>query len=265
LLDLFSKHRTLIHQLTKRDVLSRYRGSQLGLLWSFAHPVFMLLVYMFVFGVVFKMKWGVAPGAGFGEINFGVILFSGLVLHGFMAEVLVRSSGLITGNPQYVKKVVFPLPVLAIVTVVAALFHLLVGIIILLVFAFATGVPLHPTIVYMPLVLLPFVMFMLGSAWFISAICVLIRDIAQILTVVVTVLLFVSPVFYPLSKVPEEYRVYIYMNPLTTIIEQFRKVVLFGQQPDWMILAIYFVVALVIMIFGYWFFNRVKRVFADVV
>lgn len=262
---LFTNNFNLISQLTKRDVLERYRGSQLGLLWSFAHPVMMLLVYMFVFGVVFKMKWGVTPGAGYGEINFGVVIFSGLVLHGFLGEMLMRSAGLITGNAQYVKKVVFPLPVLSIVAMGTALFHLLVSLLILMIFALATGVPLYATVLYTPIVLLPFICLMLGISWIVSAICVLVRDIAQILTVLVTVLLFVSPVFYPLSKVPEDYRSLLYLNPLTAIIEQFRKITLFGEQPDWWVLSTYLLIGVVTMFVGYWFFNRVKRVFADVV
>ena len=260
-------NRDLILQLLKRDILERYRGSNLGLLWSLVYPVFMLLIYMFVFGVVFKMKWGVAPGQGGTQtdVPFGVIMFSGLVLHAFLGECLTRSSTLITGNQQYVKKVVFPLPVLSIVCIGAALFHLIAGLFILLIFMMFAGVLPGITILYAPIVLLPFIVLMLGVSWLLSSICVFIRDIAQLMSVLVTVLLFLAPIFYPLSIVPEPYQLWMYLNPLTAIVEQFRAVTLFMQQPDWFILGIYYIVAFSVFVIGLSFFERTKGAFADVV
>lgn len=264
--ELFNNH-DLIIQLLKRDVLERYRGSSFGILWSFMYPVFMLVIYLFVFGIVFKMKWGVAPGenAIASTVPFGVIIFSGLVLHAFLGECLTRSSTLITANQQYVKKVVFPLPILSIVCVGTALFHLLAGLLILLIFMAFAGVLPSLTIIYTPLVLLPFVLLMLGVSWLLSSICVFISDIAQLMGVLVTVLLFLAPIFYPLSIVPEQYQAWMYLNPLTVVIEQFRAVMLFGQQPDWLVLGIYYVVALSVLFIGFEFFKRTKGAFADVV
>ena len=259
-------NKSLILQLMKREVVERYRGSSLGLMWSFAYPVFMLLVYLFVFGIVFKLKWGVAPGAGQeNSIPFGIIMFSGLVLHAFLGECLVRSCALITNNQQYVKKVVFPLPILSVVSVGAALFHLLAGLVILLLFMLVFGVLPSWTILYTPIVLLPFIILMLGVSWLLSSLCVFIRDIAQIMGVLVTVLLFLAPIFYPLSQVPEVYRPWMYLNPLTIIIEQFRAVVLFSEQPDWLLLGGYYLVAICALVVGYSFFKRTKGAFADVV
>ena len=101
-------HKYLFFQMLKRDIQQRYRGSQLGFLWAFFYPILMLLVYTFVFGMVMKVKWGVA---GQDNIDFGLILFAGLLLHGLLAEVMIGSVRLITGNSQYVKKVVFPLEI----------------------------------------------------------------------------------------------------------------------------------------------------------
>ena len=266
MLKLFLQHQHLIIQLTKRDVLERYRGSYFGLAWSFAYPVLMLLVYMFVFGVIFKMKWGIEPGSEIArEINFGVVIFSGLILHAFLGECFVRSTSLITGNQQYVKKVVFPLPILSIVTVGTALFHLIAGLIILLLFALITGTPLYWTVLYTPFVLIPFIMLMLGISWLLAAVCVFVRDISQIMGVLVTVLLFIAPIFYPLSRVPEAFQIWLYLNPLTAIIQQFRQVLLFGQHPDWLVLGIYTTISLLVMLFGYAFFRRIQGGFADVV
>jgi len=260
------QNKDLILQLIKREVLERYRGSSLGLLWSFAYPVFMLLVYMFVFGIVFKLKWGVAPGSGQeNPVPFGIIMFSGLVLHAFLGECLVRSCTLITNNQQYVKKVVFPLPILSLVSIGAAVFHLLAGLVILLMFMLLFGVIPSWTIVYAPFVILPFVMLILGISWLLSALCVFIRDIKQIIGVLVTVLLFLAPIFYPLSQVPEAYQHWMYLNPLTIIIEEFRAVVLFAQQPDWLLLGMYYLVAGIVLVLGFSFFKRTKGAFADVV
>ena len=259
-------NKDMIFQLMKREVLERYRGSSLGVLWSFVYPVFMLLVYMFVFGFIFKMKWGVAPGSGqTTNVPFGIIMFSGLIMHAFLAECLVRSCALITGNQQYVKKVVFPLPILSVVSVGAAVFHLLAGIMILFLFMLGFGVYPSLTMLYMPLVLLPFILLMLGMSWILSSLCVFIRDIAQIMGVLVTVLLFLAPIFYPLSAVPGAYQAWMYLNPLTVIIEQFRAVVLFEQHPDFLLLGGYYLVALGVMAIGFGFFKRTKGAFADVV
>ncbi len=265
MLNTFLQHRYLTSQMIKREVLERYRGSHFGLLWSFAYPVLMLLVYMFIFGVVFKMKWGAAAAADQGNVPFGVIMFSGLILHAFLGECLVRSTSLVTANQQYAKKVVFPLPILPLVTIGTALFHLLAGIFILLVFSTIAGAPPAWTILLAPLVLLPFVFFLLGCSWFLAAICVFVRDIGQIMGVLVTVLLFLAPIFYPLSQVPERLQFWMYFNPLTVIVEQFRAVVLFGQTPDWLHLSIYGLVGLATMLLGYAFFRRTQGAFADVI
>lgn len=253
----------LFLQMLKREVESRYRGSQLGLLWAFIYPIMMLLVYTFVFGIVMKVKWGVA---GQDNIEFGIILFAGLLLHGMLAEVLVGSVGLITGNHQYVKKVVFPLPLLSLVRLSNALLHMLLGMLILIVMFLFTGGTLHLTIFLVPVVLFPFVLFLLGASWFISVLGVYVRDLSQFMGVVVTILLFLGPIVYPFSSVPDQIKNYVlWLNPLTIVVEQFRAVVLFGQMPDWRLLGIYSVFAVLMLLIGTWFFNRTQDGFADVI
>jgi lipopolysaccharide transport system permease protein len=241
----------LFLQMLKRDVQQRYRGSQLGFIWAFIYPILMLLVYTFVFGMVMKVKWGVV---GQDNIHFGIILFSGLLLHGMLAEVLVGAVGLISGNQQYVKKVVFPLPLLSLVSLANAFFHMLLGMLILVAMFLITGGTLHWTILLVPIVLLPFVLFLLGASWFVSVLGVYVRDLSQFMGVIVTCLLFLGPIVYPFSAVPDEIKTYVlWLNPLTIVVEQFRAVLLFGQMPDWMLLA------------GTWFFSRTQDGFADVI
>lgn len=255
------RHRELITQLIKREVLERYRGSLFGLLWSFLHPLFMLLVYMFVFGVVFRVRWGVEHDD---QVQFGVVLFAGLIVHALFAECLVRAPNLILSNPHFVKKVVFPLEILAVVLLGSALFHMLVGFLILLLFNGVAHAQLPWTVIFVPLILAPLVLLSLGLSWFLASLGVFLRDISQIVGILATVLLFLCPIFYPLSAVPEALQTWMYLNPLTLIVEEMRNAVIFARTPDWQALAGYYLVAVVCMVLGHRWFNRTRRAFADV-
>jgi len=257
------KNKYLFAQMLKREIQARYRGSQLGFIWAFVYPILMLLVYTFVFGMVMRVKWGVA---GQDNIEFGIILFAGLLLHSFLAEVFIGSVALMTGNQQYVKKVVFPLEILTLVKLSNALFHLLLGVLILIVIFLISGGTLYWTILLAPVVLAPFVIFLLGMSWFISVLGVYVRDLSQFMGVLVTMLLFLGPIVYPFERVPEVLKSYVlWLNPLTIIVEQFRAVVLFGQMPDWTLLGVYTVVALLMLGVGVWFFEKTRDGFADVI
>ena len=259
---LFS-HKYLFLQMLKRAIQERYRGSQLGFLWAFMYPILMLLVYTFVFGFVMKAKWGVE---GQDNLDFGIILFAGLLCHSLVAEVMNTSVTLITGNAQYVKKVVFPLEILSFVSIANALFHMLLGVVILMLMYLATGNQLHPTALLAPIVLAPMVIFLLGVSWFISVLGVYIRDLGQVMGVFMTVLLFLGPIVYPLHLIPPVMQPYVYwLNPLTVIVEQFRAVMLFGQMPNWTDLGIYTVCALAMLGLGQWFFKSTREGFADVI
>lgn len=256
-------HKYLFLQMLKRDVQQRYRGAQLGFLWAFFYPVLMLLVYTFVFGFVMKAKWGV-PGQD--NLDFGLILFAGLLCHSLLAEVMIGAVGLITGNSQYVKKVVFPLEILSLVSLANALFHMFLGLSILLVIYVATGNTLYWTVLLAPIVLAPLVIFLLGMSWFISVLGVYVRDLGQVMGVLMTVLLFMGPIVYPFSLIPAAIQPYVYwLNPLTIVVEQFRAVLLFGQMPNWYDLGIYTIFACLMLYVGQWFFKRTREGFADVI
>lgn len=256
-------NRYLFMQMLRRDVQARYRGSQLGFVWAFIYPIMMLLVYTFVFGMVMQVKWNVE---GQDNIEFGIILFAGLILHGFLAEVLIGAVGLINGNQQFVKKVVFPLEILNAVSVANAFFHMVLGFIILLAVFVITGGTLHWTLILAPIVVLPFVLFLMGLSWFVAVLGVYIKDLSQFMGVIVTVLLFLGPIVYPFSVVPAAIKTYVlWLNPLTIIVEQFRAVVLFGELPDWHLLGIYSIFAIAMLVLGVWFFEKTKSGFADVI
>ncbi len=256
------QHRSLIAQLIRRDVAGRYKGSLIGLGWSFFNPVLMLVVYTFVFSVVFKARWG--QGSEEGHTEFAVVLFAGLIIHSLFSEIINRAPGLIPSHVNYVKKVIFPLEVLPIVTLGTALFHFFVSVFVLLgAFVILNGFVFW-TALLIPLVALPLLIVTLGFAWILASLGVYIRDVSQVIGVVTTVMLFLSPVFYPISVLPEKYHIVLMMNPLTFILEQARAVLIYGQLPDWQGLALYGAVSLLVMWVGFWWFQKTRRGFADV-
>lgn len=257
------RNRQLIVQMTRREVAGRYKGSVLGLAWSFFNPVFMLAVYTFVFSVVFKARWGLNGGES--KTQFAVVLFVGMIVHGLFAEVLNRAPGLILGNVNYVKKVVFPLEILPIVAMGAALFHSLVSLSVLLIAFVIFNGYLHWTAVFTPLVLLPLVILALGLAWMLASLGVFLRDVGQTIGIITTVMMFLAPVFYPVTAVPERLRPFIMANPLTFIIEQGREVLVWGHLPNWIGLGIYTVAATVVAWAGYAWFQKTRKGFADVI
>lgn len=255
------RHRALIGQMTKREVIGRYKGSVIGLLWSFLNPILMLAVYTFVFSVVFKARWGL--GGDETKSQFAVVLFVGMIVHGLFAEVLNRAPGLVLNNPNYVKKVIFPLEILPVVSMGAALFHTAVSTTVLaLALLFMNVLPV--TALLAPLVVLPLVILSLGLAWLLASLGVFVRDISQTVGIITTVSLFLAPVFFPVSALPEEYRPLIAANPLTFIIEQAREVLIWGRSPNWMGLGLYSLAASCVSWLGYAWFQKTRKGFADV-
>ena len=256
-------HRQLIVQMTKREVLGRYKGSVMGLLWSFLNPVFMLVIYTFVFSVVFKARWGVSEEET--KAQFAIILFVGLIMHGLLAEVLNRAPSLILSNVNYVKKVVFPLEILPVVAMGSALFHTVASLIVLFMamLVLHSGIPW--TAVFLPLILVPLILIVLGLAWFLASLGVFLRDVGQTIGLLTTVLMFVSPIFFPITAIPEPFRPFMMANPLTFIVEQARAVLIWGNTPDWGGLVVYSTAALGAAWLGYVWFQRTRKGFADVI
>ncbi len=256
------RNRRLVTQMVRREVAGRYKGSALGLAWSFFNPVFMLVVYTFVFSEVFKMRWG--TGGEESKTQFAIVLFVGMIVYGLMAEVLNRAPSLILSNVNYVKKVVFPLEILPVVAMGAALFHTLVSLVVLVIAFAAFNHYVHWTGIFLPLVLLPLVILTIGVAWALASLGVFLRDVGQTVGIIVTVMMFLSPVFYPISAVPPAFQGWILANPLTFIIEQAREVIIWGNLPDWRGLAIYTGVAVFVAWAGYAWFQKTRKGFADV-
>ncbi|TXI28109.1 MAG: ABC transporter permease [Nitrosomonas oligotropha] len=260
------QHYPLILQMTKREVISRYRGSFLGLLWTFINPILMLSIYTFVFSVVFKVRLDSHNSSVIhdDEFAFALLLFTGLILFNLFSECLARAPGLILANINYVKKIIFPLEILPLISLCSALFHAGISFLILFSFLLITSHPIEWTIIFLPVILLPLVMLTLGLSWILASIGVFVRDIGQFIGLVLTMLLFLSPIFYPASALPESIRDYLFLNPLTLIIEQARAVILYGQLPDWSGLILYYLFAFLIAWIGLLWFNKTRKGFADV-
>jgi len=253
--------RDLIWQMTRREVVGRYRGSVLGLFWSFFNPVLMLTIYTFVFSVVFKARWG---EGGESKFEFALILFAGLIVYNLFAECVNRAPSLILSNVNYVKKVVFPLEILPLATLGAALFHFIVSLGVLLLFYILVASSLNWTIIFVPLILVPLLLMTLGISWFLASLGVFLRDVAHTVGLLTSVLMFLSPIFYPIAALPEKYRVFLYMNPLTFIIEQMRNALIWGKGPSWLGLSVMTAGSVLIALLGAAWFQKTRKGFADV-
>jgi lipopolysaccharide transport system permease protein len=261
-LDSFFKHKNLIYQLSKRDILARYKGSVAGIAWSVITPMLMLVLYTFVFSYVFKARWGEAPELP--REMYALVLYTGMILHTFFSDCLNRAPTLMQINSSYVKKIVFPLEALTWVTLFSALFQAVIGFILLIMSnLFITG-GLSLAVLYLPFILLPFIFIILGVCWFVTSVGVYFRDVAHVTTILTTVLMFASPIFYPVSILPEGLRVFIYLNPLTYFIEEVRNILIWGRSPDFMHYIIVLAISVVIASLGYFFFQRTRKGFADV-
>ncbi|MDF3886550.1 ABC transporter permease [Cupriavidus basilensis] len=254
--------RSLIWQLSKREVVGRYRGSFMGVAWSFFNPLFLLTIYTFVFSFVFKARWGHATVES--RSDFAIILFVGMIVHGIFAESIGRAPGLIVSNANYVKRVIFPLEIIPVSALLSSVFHACISLLVLLVAEGLLRQFVPWTALLLPLILLPLLFATLGISWFMASVGVYVRDLGQITGILITVLLFLSPVFYPISSLPERFRGWLYVNPLTFVIEEARKVLIFGQMPNWAGLLAYSVGSILIAWGGYWWFQRTRKGFADV-
>jgi len=254
-------HRRLVYELARRDVVGRYRGSFLGTLWSLATPIVMLGLYTFVFGVIFRSRWTASSSS---IVEFSVVMFCGLIVHGLMAEVVSRSPTLVTSQPNFVKKVVFPLECLPWVALAAALYHFAMANLVMLVGVLVLRGGLPATALLAPLVIIPLAILLVGVSWILASLGVFFRDLAQLIGLVMTVLMFLAPIFYPLTSVPKALLAVVYLNPLTLIVEQYRDVLIWGKMPDWSALGIYLMVAVLIAWLGHIWFQKTRKGFSDV-
>lgn len=254
-------NRQLIARMGQREIIGRYKGSAMGLAWSFITPLFMLAIYTFVFSVVFQARWGTSEES---KTQFAVVLFAGLIVHTLFSDVINRAPQLVLGNVNYVKKVVFPLEILPVVQLLSATFHALVSVAVLIAAQLVFQGSLPITALLLPVVLLPFLLLTLGLAWCLASLGVFVRDVGQTISLITSVMLFMSPVFFPVQSLPPALQPWMHLNPLTFVIEQVREVVVWGRLPDWQGLAVYSLASIATAWLGFAWFQKTRKGFADV-
>lgn len=257
------QYRELIRQLAWRAVIGRYKGSFVGLGWSFIHPLVMLAIYTFVFSAIFKSRWGVQPDEG--KLSFALALFMGLITFNLFSESVNSAPTAVLDNVNFVKKVVFPLEILPVVGFLGALVNALFSLAVLLLGLLAFNHFLHWTVLLLPLVWLPVICLSLGCSFFLASVGVFIRDVGATVGILTTMLFFLSPIFYPIQAVPETYRWVCGLNPMAVFVEDARKVVLWGMTPDWGVFAGGLAFSLATLILGFIWFMKTRKGFADVV
>ncbi|MEN1972213.1 ABC transporter permease [Luteimonas sp. MJ204] len=255
------RYRDLTKELVRRDVLGRYRGANFGMLWSLIGPLMLLAIYTIAFGEILGSRWNQASGD---TAAFGIVLFLGIIVHGFFAECFARSPRLMMDNANYVKRVVFPLDVLAWSVVVSALFHMVMNLLVFVVLNWLFFGGFSPTLWLLPVVLAPLVLLTVATCWMVSSLGVYIRDISQAVPVVVTALLFLSSAIVPVDTLPPKYQFVFSLNPLTFFIDEVREVALWGHYPDWAGLAGYALGSVVATYIAHAWFRITSKGFADV-
>lgn len=255
------RNRQLISQMARRDVVGRYRGSFMGLTWSLINPMIMLGVYTFVFGTVFKARWNGGSGS---KAEFAMLLFAGLLTFNLFSECISRAPSLITGNQNYVKKVVFPLEIYPFVAIGSALFHFFVGVLVWLGFYAVFFGPPPLTILALPVVILPHLLMIIGFCWILASLGVFLRDLAQVIGVFTTILMFMSPIFYPATEVGERFRWWFQFNPIAHSVEHARAVMIWGHFPSALEWAGMLALSLLIAVGGFAWFQKTRKGFADV-
>jgi lipopolysaccharide transport system permease protein len=251
----------LIVSLTRRELAARYRGSVLGIIWALVTPVVMIAIYTFIFAGIFGARFG-ANGSAW---DFALYLFCGLLPWTAFQEAVQHSSTTIVGHANLVKRVVFPLEILPVSLALTSLANQMFGTIALLIFQLIIRGDLHLTTLWLPVLLLPQLIATLGVAWLVASLGVFLRDMVQGIALLLTTWLYLTPIIYPESVVPERFRPLINANPFTGLVRSYRRIMLENSMPDWRGLAYFTIFALVCFVFGYWWFARTRKNFADVI
>ena len=251
----------LIFSFAKRELLGRYKGSVLGLAWAVLTPVVMIAIFTIIFAGMFGARFGASDS----HWDYAIYLFCGLLPWSMFQDSVQQSAHTIVSHSNLVKRVVFPLETLPAAQVLAALCNQLFATIALLVATLIIRQRFELTAFWLPVLLVPQLLFALGSAWLIASLGVFLRDITQGITLLLMAWMYLTPIIYPEAIVPERFTTFISINPFTSLVRSYRHIFLEGAAPDWSGMAYFSAFAVVIFVFGYWWFARTRKNFADVV
>jgi lipopolysaccharide transport system permease protein len=257
---LLSEHRGLVRAMVRRELTNRYRGSVMGLAWSIVNPAVMIVIFTLIFSGIFGARFGTEGG----HLGFAVYLFCGLLPWIALSEGVQRATTSLIEKVNLVKRVVFPLEALPVNVALAALVQQLIGMTVLLAASFVLLGKLYPTTLLLPLLLLPQLMITIGLGWLAASLGVFIRDVPQFSQLLLMTWMYLTPIFYPEQIIPARYRWLVEWNPMAPLIRSYRRILLEGRLPDWRGLAFTLLFAALCFVFGYWWFERTKRAFADV-
>jgi len=251
----------LIFSFAKRELLGRYKGSALGIAWAVLTPVVMIAIFTFIFAGIFGARFG----ANDSHWDYALYLFCGLLPWSMFQESVQQSSHTILNHSNLVKRVVFPLEALPAAQVFACLGNQLFATVALLIAIVMIRHRLELTALWLPVLLIPQILIALGAAWLLASLGVFLRDITQGVMLLLMAWMYLTPIIYPESMVPDHFRTFINLNPFTSLIRSYRRIFLDGFAPDWSGLLYFSIFALIIFLFGYWWFARTRKSFADVV
>jgi lipopolysaccharide transport system permease protein len=254
-------YKSLLWQFTKREIERRYRGTLLGLFWSFMTPLLMLVVYTIVFGFIFGGSYG-HPGET--KVQFTLGLFCGLLLWDIIAGSIVAAPGLIVGNANFVTKVIFPLEILSIAMVSSTLVHTVIGFIPLLLLLVVSQGTIAFSAMSLFLIFIPILFYTLGITWILSALGVFLRDISAMIPAMITILMFMSAIFFPITAIPLAWRWVMMLNPAAVLISMARNALVFHQWPDMTMYGVQLFLSILVATLGYALFMKMKPAFADV-
>ena len=262
-IDRIKKNRDLAYHMTKREILLKYKGSKLGIMWSIINPIIMMSVYTLIFSQIFQTRW-----AGASQINttdFAINLYTGLIVFNIYADTITRAPSLITSNPNFVKKIIFPLEVLSVATVGSAVATGITSILVLLGVILITTKQLAVTIILLPILWAPLILNCLSLAWILSTLGVFIKDLTQVTNSIVSVTMFLSPIFYPSEALPDKLRWLSQLNPLAYYIEKSRNIIIEGKNINPVQIAVFFVTSLIIAEITFRFTKKLERGIGDYV
>lgn len=256
-----ARNRELIRSMVIRDFVGRYRGSFIGLYWSIINPLVLMALYTIVFSVFLKVRFSTDDS----PIDFALYLLCGMLPWNAFAEGLTRSANVIRENANLVKRVVFPLEILPLNLALSATIHKVIGLVLLTALIAIINKRLYWTLLMVPLLLGIQLLFAVGMNWVMASLGVFLRDILQMIGLVLTAWMFLTPIFYPENVVPARLQIVLWLNPMARLVRYYRMVLLGGNLPDPVGLAALAIGAMLVFLFGYFWFSKTKSMFADVV
>jgi lipopolysaccharide transport system permease protein len=260
---MMSRRFELLLSLTGRDIQKKYKESILGALWGVIVPLILLAIYTVIFSAIFGSRWkGVEVHS---KVDYAVLLFIGLIVYNFFAESLTRAPTAVLGNPNLVKKVVFPLEVLPGVVVLSSLYNAGIASIALLLFLLFSSFGMHWQLILLPVLMIPLIALTLGVTYLFASLGVFFRDIDQFAALLARVLQYLTPVLYPSIVFPDSIGFWMRLSPLAVYVEQIRSLIVLGQIPYWPAYLWACGWSAALLLLGYWWFQRTRRAFADVV